>query len=380
MSLILCPECGTKISDRAVTCPHCGFHSDNCNLPISVQDHYLPVPLFQYKIEAWKPNREDLTVISYETNKALFNYFGKWKNIEMSLPAIADVIKALAQTETYLVADYDKYIADLIAKGVLWFTIDKKGEILPTIRDAEGFVKQVRLKELNLNPQVIQSLNNLAVHAQLAQILDEIEYIGDAIRSIHKELQNDRLALAESAWDKLMQARLIRDARLREFAVLEVVGTATDAKRTLMRNFTENMKAIEENSQKGIVKMAIDTKLAGKKDSEITANDAFQDLIYITNVVQVECEGYAMVGEYEACKETLMEFRTFVIDNRLNKRDTLLHINENAKVKQIAVVDQFSDISRRITDFDADMLIDYSKRKELLTENGTEESIQESAD
>ena len=32
MSLILCPECGTKISDRATKCPHCGFQS-------AVDDH-----------------------------------------------------------------------------------------------------------------------------------------------------------------------------------------------------------------------------------------------------------------------------------------------------------------------------------------------------
>ena len=25
MALIQCPECGSRISDKAVTCPHCGF-------------------------------------------------------------------------------------------------------------------------------------------------------------------------------------------------------------------------------------------------------------------------------------------------------------------------------------------------------------------
>ncbi|MFU0517418.1 MULTISPECIES: zinc ribbon domain-containing protein [Gardnerella] len=25
MSRILCPGCGTKISDKATNCPHCGF-------------------------------------------------------------------------------------------------------------------------------------------------------------------------------------------------------------------------------------------------------------------------------------------------------------------------------------------------------------------
>lgn len=240
MSLIQCPECGTRISDKAVTCPHCGFRSKKVSQPISAQDKYLPVPVFEYDIEEWNPSRNDLTEISMEDNRQLFLFFGKWKNIKNALPALAQVIEALAKKETYMVANYDKYVADLIKKGVYRFTIDKNGEILPTIRDAKKIVKQVRLEEMNFAPQLSQSLNNLATHAQLAQILDEIEYVGDAIRNIHKELQNDRIAMAESAWDKLCQARKIRDARLREYAIVGVIGTATDAKRVLMRNFSEN--------------------------------------------------------------------------------------------------------------------------------------------
>lgn len=84
----------------------------------------------------------------------------------------------------------------------------------------------------------------------MAQILDEIEYVGDAIREIHVELQNDRLAMAEGARDKLVQTRLIQDAKLREAAMLDVIHSATDAKRVLMRNFSQNMYHITEHSQK----------------------------------------------------------------------------------------------------------------------------------
>lgn len=240
MSLIPCPECGTSISDKAVTCPYCGFRSKKVSLPISMQDKYTPSPIFTYDITEWNPNRGDLPELSIEDNKQLYMFFGKMKNLKNSLPALAETIMAMAKKETYLVADYDEYIADLIKKGVYRFSIDKNGKILPTIRDAKKIVKQVRLKEMNLPPQLNQSLNNIAVHAQLAQIMDEIEYIGDAIRNVHIELQNDRIAMAESALDRLKQARMIRDLRLREIAIIEAIGAATDAKRVLMRNFTDN--------------------------------------------------------------------------------------------------------------------------------------------
>ena len=84
--------------------------------------------------------------------------------------------------------------------------------------------------------------------------------------------------------------------------MLNVVNSATDAKRVLMRNFTENLRFIAENSEKNDVKLLLE----GKKGRDIPqkAADAFQALVSITNSVQIECQGYALLGEYEA-RDTL---------------------------------------------------------------------------
>lgn len=119
------------------------------------------------------------------------------------MPAIADVIQQMAKKENILVAKMDKYVKELIDRGVYRFTIDKQGEILPTIRDSEGIVKQVRLEEMSLSPKLANSMNNLVTHVAMAQMLDEIECVGDAIIGIHIELQSDRIALGESARDKM---------------------------------------------------------------------------------------------------------------------------------------------------------------------------------
>mgnify|MGYP002534706746 CR=1 FL=1 len=360
MSLILCPECGTKISDKATQCPHCGFQSADSTRPISEQDKYEISPTFEYDIEGWQANRGDLSVISYEDNKSFIGQFGNWKKIKAELPAIAEVISSMAQKEHIMVAKMDSYVKDLIAKGVYRFTIDKNGEILPTIRDGSKIVKQVRLEDMSFAPNLTQSLNNLSVHATMAQILDEIEFVGDAIREIHIELQNDRLAMADSARDKLKQARRIQDSKLREKALLDVISSATDAKRALMRNFSQNLLYVNEHYQK---------KTWKKTDSATKAVDAFQALIAITNAVQTECEGYAILGEYEPCKVCLEEFKTFIVENKLDNRDTLLMLNESAAVKKIDVVDKFGDISRRITAFDTSSQIEYSLHELLTTDD-----------
>lgn len=351
MSLILCPECGTKISNKATTCPHCGYVSSDSSLPISVQDTYEVVPTFSYDIEEWNPNREQTSLLAYEDNRTLVEHLGNWQNIQLRLPAIAKVIKSMADKDKILVAKMDSYVKTLIENGVYRFTIDKQGEILPTIRDAEGIVKQVRLQEMTLTPELANSLTNLQTHAAMAQILDEIEYVGDAIRGIHIELQNDRIALAESTRDKLLLASKIQDTKLREVALLNVVNSATEAKRVLMRNFAENLSFIAENSQKNDVQLLIE----GKKGRDIPqkAADAFQALVSITNSVQIECQGYALLGEYEASKESLLQFRQFIKDNKLDDRDTLILLNENTPMKKMTVVNEFMKIADNITTFDA---------------------------
>lgn len=364
MSLILCPECGTKISDKATTCPHCGYISKNPSLPISVQDTYEIVPSFGYDIEEWNPNSNSLA-IGIEDNKKLVGFFGKWKNIELKLPAIAQVVQDMAKKENILVAKMDNYVKKLIEEGVYRFSIDKNGEILPTIRDAEGIVKQVRLEEIAFTPDVLNSLNNLSTQAAMTKILDEIEYVGDSIRNIHIELQNDRIALAESARAKLLLATKIQDTKLREMALLEVVSSATEAKCVLMRNFSENLHYIAENSEKSEFKLMIE----GKKGKGIPqrVEDSFQDLISITNSVQIECEGYALVGEYEASRESLKQFQTFIKENKLDDRDTLLLLNANTPEKKLNIADEFMAISKKISAFDSTKQI-YGKEIFMLEE------------
>lgn len=370
MSLILCPECGTKISNKATTCPHCGYISKDATLPISMQDTYEVVPTFSYDIKEWKPSSVQLSVVAIEDNKSLVQFFGSWKNIEHKMPAIANVIQQMAKKENILVAKMDGYVKKLIDKGVYRFTIDKQGDILPTIRDSEGIVKQVRLEEMTLSPEIANSMNNLATHAAMAQILDEIEYVGDAIRGIHIELQNDRIALAESARDKLRFATKIQDTKLREIAILNAVSSATEAKRVLMRNFSENLQFISENSDKNDVQLIFE----GKKGRDIPqkVSDSFQDLVAITNSVQAECEGYAILGEYESSKESLLQFRNFLIENKLDDRDTLLLLNGNTPQRKIPIVNEFMMISERITSFDTSSMISGHNVLMLTEENSNE--------
>ena len=86
-----------------------------------------------------------------------------------------------------------------------------------------------------------------------------------------------------------------------------------------------------------------------------------------------------MLGEYEPCRECLSEFKTFIEENGLNKRDTLLLLNENSSQKRIEIVDEFSDIASRISAFDTSSGQIEFRMRDLLTttDEGGEDDGQE---
>lgn len=362
MGLILCPECGRKISDKALTCPQCGFRSANILKPISEQDTYETAPEFKVDIEEWSANSYDLSVISYEDNRTLVQNFGTWEKLCAYLPTIAKFIEEMANNEPILVADMSKFVKAQIKKGIFKFIRDKAGKMMGAIVDsATGkIVTQVRLKEIIPTPNLAQVIVNLQIQAAMAQILGGIKSVGASIRDLHIELQNDRLAMAESAKDKLRQAYKIQDADIRNAALLNTINTATDAKRLLMRNFSQNQHEIETHDERcqnmSDVKSVFDRDARNAEGYNRKAADCFADLVYLTNAVQIECAGYAMLGEYEACKECLGSFKDFILKTRLNQRDTLLMLNGYRSEKNIGLVDSFSDIADKITAYSQNKL------------------------
>lgn len=348
MSMVQCPECGSKISDKAKVCSYCGFMSKDSSRPISEQDKFEIAPVFEYEIEEWNPYSAELIPIPLEDNRVLIHYFGKFEMLAKIFPSLAENIKALLPDEKVFAARLDSFTMGLIEKGELKFSLDKNGELLPTLRGSKGWAKNIRLEEMDLSPDLAQTLSNLTTHALMAQTMDAIGAIEESIKELKAEFQSDRIAIAESSRDKLLQAQSIHDTRLREAALLNAINSATDAKRQLMRSFEAELRAVDSDYGKSM----IDHIRSFKDTNDQKAIIAFQNLIAITNAVQIECEGYMMLGEYEAGKKCLAQFKSFIENAHLDDRDTLLMLNESLGIKQTNVVDDFSQLAKRITSLD----------------------------
>lgn len=361
MGLILCPECNAMISDKALSCPHCGYVSTNRDLPISVQQSCTSIPKFKYSIQDSDP----IPFESINDNKQLFDFFGNLTEIYAVMPGIAETIYFLAKRDRVLIAKMPEYVKKLIDNGTYRFAIDKNGEILPSILGSKGVVKQVRLESAVLqSPNLLHSLSNLSVQVMMTQILSKIQSIESSLTDIQVEMQNDRYALFDSAMQSMQQAFLIKNISLRNEAILDCIHRATEAKCTLMRNFSVNYLKLRKAQSQGLL-----SGMFKKDTSPDAANTAKNDLVCVMYSTRIECMGYGALGEYESERKCLSQFNDFGKQHKLADRNTLLLINEGLETKEIDFVESFTAISKRISYFEKVNLLDNKENVLLMEEN-----------
>lgn len=357
MPMIQCPECGTHIAATARTCPYCGYVGDDPAQPIGAQAVYEPAPQLQFEIERWNPRTDTMDTqrvdLAPEDNRRIWDALKDWKHVQAMLPALAEAVLAMARSEKQWVADIPKYYEKLLDDGQVFFRPDRNGQILPHLVGKNGrIVKQVRLKEIVTMPELLPNLQHLETQTALAMIMSQLENVQEQIAQIRGELQQDRLAKADAAWDQLNQALKITDGRRREQAVMIAIGAGTEAKRTLMRHFAGCLHLIEGNADQNEARLIIGDIFKGKSNKErgeIEARMAYDDLVGILNCVRVETEGHMAIGDTEAARRSLKEFATFIETEQLNDRNTILKIDSRlpSAQKRPEVVDEFYAIAQR---------------------------------
>ena len=219
MPMIQCPECGTHIADKARICPYCGYIGDDPTQPIGTQAVYKPAPQLQLEIERWNPVGKKmgttLVDINPKTNRRIWKALS-WEQVQTTLPAFAEAVRDMAHRETQLVADIPDYFKKLIDNGQVTFVIDKTGQTMAQLRGEKGRIcHHIRLKEITAEPQSSMGLQHLETQAALAMIEGQLEDIHEQIAQIRGEMQQDRLAKVDAAWDQINQALKITDGRRR---------------------------------------------------------------------------------------------------------------------------------------------------------------------
>ncbi|MBW3081520.1 zinc ribbon domain-containing protein [Bifidobacterium saguinibicoloris] len=330
MSMMMCPECGTAISEQARTCPYCGFCGENADQPIKgLTSHEIAASLNYDVIHIEAEDEEspdtveiiDTMEIVADDKRRLLHILNSWEHVQMLMPGMVQFLQqTFVKGDVRMVAKIPQHFQKLVDEGKLHFQQDLQGETLAALYDGKGrIVKQVRLELSEQIPDLLPTMQHLQTQAAISMVLSEVKDVKAAVHDLHIEQQNDRLAKVDAAWAMFQQARTVTDRRLRDQLMMHAIMQANEARSILTRNFEEQMRAIAYNKR--------------HRGKDVKAADALNALMGITDTIQIAGRGYASLGQTEASNEVLRQFGAFIHDNALDDEDTLIRLNEHLSLE-----------------------------------------------
>lgn len=313
---VQCPACGTYVAETATMCPYCGFRGDDPSRPIYKQGEYRPVPIVPCEIVMDDDRRGEIW-LSDEDSKNLFRHLTNWKWLSTMLPALAETLESMFGGTVHLEAKLPEHIMRMIEEDKLHFATDKNGEILAEVFDERNKIfKQVRLEKVVRNDTLLPAMQHLETQAALCLVMEKIDEVGRAVQQLGEEMQQDRLARVDAAFDMFQQACRIESSRERNEYVREALNEATRAKALLVRNFAQQQRLVKQSSK--------------KSDAALRA---MQDYVAIVNAVNVQMQTHMALGQQNVAAYCLQDLNKFIKNYDLDKRDTMLNLVGSVKSK-----------------------------------------------
>ena len=238
MSMMICPECGYRVSSFAERCAHCGF-------PVHDQEAVAELErtprIDIVYVEDGDDGSGDLADLigsiepDHDTRARLGELIGDTRALSSLFP---EVYKALAQRGSGVeyVADIPKRARDLMRSGELTLTFDKSGRILPLLKRAgKGTIEsQIRLKEVNRIPGIPGLpgiLASLQTQVILAQISMQLDALLAQVGQVREGQFADRIAMCDAVVDGLRATRAMNNVEVRESRYILLVSQAEEAAR-----------------------------------------------------------------------------------------------------------------------------------------------------
>ena len=339
MALIQCPECGSRISDKALSCPYCGFTASGemglvpiSTLPPAPQRVAIKIPEASVFDDGTglitRPDREMLAEFMMDANKMA----------ELA-PALYDAVhKLMEKRGTVWAADFSEAAQKLMDEGELVLAVEKKtGKFLPQLRNVKTgqIYEKARLHAEQLPSNLAPSLATIQTQVMLASLMGEIQNVAASVEALRLENKGERIGRAKGVWLELQQAANMLEPRLREQRLLGIASKATEQRSILQESFE--------------VQLQLATSKQGNAN---TRGQAAKDaIVYLTTVALMARSEYAaaeLVGEKEAARTALRQFESFVEKNRLDDENTLRALNSKSRVNLEGVTKGFYQIATNV--------------------------------
>ena len=175
--------------------------------------------------------------------------------------------------------------------------------------ETNKIVSTISLQSVNLSPAISQAMTSYASQMQMAQIAEQIQVVQLAIEEVRQGQEYDRLAMAYSCQQKLLQAMEMKNPELKAMALLQTASDAEDSRNLLMQSQNVNLTFIKEQPESFFGKL-----LSGATPDKISQrmNEIRESLSAVNMVSLAEAMAYQEMGENAAARQSLQYYASYI--------------------------------------------------------------------
>ncbi len=236
--------------------------------------------------------------------------FSKIEQMLYSASAFVNLVKASVPEQTFQAILTDDQKAK-IASGALRLMTKKDGSLMANLVNPETnkIVSTISLQSVNLSPAISQAMTSYASQMQMAQIAEQIQVVQLAIEEVRQGQEYDRLAMAYSCQQKLLQAMEIKNPQLKAMALLQIASDAEDSRNLLMQSQNANLVFIKEQPESFFGKV-----LSGATPNKISQrmNEIRESLSAVNMASLAEAMAYQEMGENAAARQSLQYYASYI--------------------------------------------------------------------
>lgn len=252
----------------------------------------------------------DMPEVARPLLKGAKEVFSKIEQMLYSAPAFINLVKASIPEQTFQAILTDDQKAK-IASGALRLMTKKDGSLMANLVNPETnkIVSTISLQSVNLSPAISQAMTSYASQMQMAQIAEQIQVVQLAIEEVRQGQEYDRLAMAYSCQQKLLQAMEIKNPELKAMALLQIASDAEDSRNLLMQSQNVNLVFIKEQPESFFGKL-----LSGATPDKISQrmNGIRESLSAVNMVSLAEAMAYQEMGENAAARQSLQYYASYI--------------------------------------------------------------------
>lgn len=252
----------------------------------------------------------DMPEVARPLLKGAKEVFSKIEQMLYSAPAFINLVKASIPEQTFQAILTDDQKAK-IASGALRLMTKKDGSLMANLVNPETnrIVSTISLQSVNLSPAISQAMTSYASQMQMAQIAEQIQVVQLAIKEVRQGQEYDRLAMAYSCQQKLLQAMEIKNPELKAMALLQIASDAEDSRNLLMQSQNVNLVFIKEQPESFFGKL-----LSGATPDKISQrmNEIRESLSAVNMVSLAEAMAYQEMGENAAARQSLQYYASYI--------------------------------------------------------------------